>query len=85
MRRVKRQQNGGPPTPYASPLTAQLLTLFHLFVRRVLPAELAKLVSFQPIGIVLFVLHRRIVTLLAGCAGHIDDFAHLLTLVVCDA
>ena len=53
--------------------------LLHFLVRRVLPAELAKLVSFQPIRIVFLVFHRRIVTLLAGRAGQVDDFSHLLS------
>src|SRR5689334_2113032 len=53
--------------------------LLHFLVRRVLPAELAKLVSFQPIRIVFLVLHRRIVALLAGRAGQVDDFSHLVS------
>jgi hypothetical protein len=45
-------------------------------MRRVLSAELAKLISFQAIRIILFVFHRRVVTLLAGSASQIDDFSH---------
>src|SRR5688500_3073250 len=54
------------------------LRLLHLFMRRVLSAELAEFISFQPIRIVLLVLVRRIVPLLAGRAGQIDDLSHLL-------
>ena len=54
--------------------------LLHFLVRRVLPAELAKFVSFQPIRIVFLIFHRRIVALLAGRAGQVDDFSHLLLL-----
>jgi hypothetical protein len=73
------------PCPSATDVRLKQSTLFHFLMRRVLPAELAKLVSFQPIGIVFLIFHRRIVTLLAGRAGHVDDFSHLLTLVMCDA
>jgi hypothetical protein len=34
------------------------LSLFDFLVSRMLPAKLAKLVSFQPIRVVFFVLHR---------------------------
>jgi hypothetical protein len=47
-------------------------------------AELAELISFQPIRIVLFVFVGRIVPLLTGRASQIDDFSHLLTLVIRD-
>ena len=54
--------------------------LLHFLVRRVLPAELAKLVSFQPIWIVFLIFHRRIVTLFAERTSHVDDFSHLFLL-----
>jgi hypothetical protein len=44
-----------------------------------LPAELAELIPFQPIRIVLLILHGGIIPLLADRAGQIDDFSHLLT------
>jgi hypothetical protein len=46
-------------------------------MRRVLSAELAELVSLQPIRIVLLVLHGRVIPLLAERASHVDNFAHL--------
>jgi hypothetical protein len=46
-------------------------------MRGVLPAELAELISFQPIRIILLVLVGRIVPLLAERTGHINNFAHL--------
>jgi hypothetical protein len=55
---------------------SQLSTLFHFLMRRVLPAELAELVTFQPIRIVLLVFVRRIIPLLAGRTGQINDFTH---------
>jgi hypothetical protein len=42
----------------------------------VLPAELAELVSFQPIRIVLLVFSGRIVPLFAGRTSQINDFSH---------
>jgi hypothetical protein len=51
--------------------------LLHFLMLLVFPAELAELVTFQPIGIVLLVLGRRIVPLLARRASHVDDFTHL--------
>ena len=56
-----------------------LSTLFHVLMRRVFPAELAELVSLQPIRIVFLILIGRIVSLFAGRAGQIDDLAHFLT------
>ena len=55
------------------PLHASL----HLFVRRVLPAELTELIPLQPVGIILFVLVGRIVPLLAEGTGHVNYFTHL--------
>ena len=60
--------------------TALKLTSLHFFVRRVLPAELAKLVSLQPIRIVLLIFHCGIVTLFAGRTGQVDDLSHLVLL-----
>jgi hypothetical protein len=48
-------------------------------MRRVFSAELAELIALQPIRIVLLVLVGRIVPLLAGRAGHVDNFTHRLT------
>jgi hypothetical protein len=49
-------------------------------MRRVLSAELAEFVSFQPIRIVFLVLHGRVIPLLAERTSHVDDFAHLFLL-----
>ena len=67
------------PCPFASQFRVPP-DLLHFLVRRVLPAELTKLIAFQPIRIVLLVLHRRIIALLAGRAGQVDDFSHLMLL-----
>jgi hypothetical protein len=45
-------------------------------MRRVLSAELAELVPFQPIRIILLVLHGRVIPLFAERTSHVDDFAH---------
>jgi hypothetical protein len=45
----------------------------------VFPAELAEFAPFQPIRIVLLILHSGIVSLLADRAGQINDLSHLLT------
>jgi hypothetical protein len=50
--------------------------LLHFLMRRVLSAELAELVSFQPIRIVFLVLHGRVIPLFAERTSHVDDFAH---------
>ena len=49
-------------------------------MRRVLPAELAELVSLQPIRIILLIFIRRIIPLFTGRTGQIDNFAHLFLL-----
>ena len=49
-------------------------------MRRVLSAKLAELVTFQPIRIVLFVLHGRVIPLLTERTRHVDNFAHLFLL-----
>ena len=63
------------------PLTpdASRLTLFHLFVRRMLPAESTEFIPFQSIGIILLVLFRRIIPLLACRASQINDVSHVLS------
>ena len=43
----------------------------------VFPAELAEFAPFQPIRIVLLILHSGIVSLLADRAGQINDLSHL--------
>ena len=55
-------------------------TLLHFLVRRVFSAELAKLVSFQPIRIIFLIFHRRIISLLAGRASKVDDLPHRMLL-----
>jgi hypothetical protein len=52
--------------------------LFHLFMRRVLPAELAELISLQTIRIVFLILGGRIVPLFADRTRHVDDLSHCL-------
>jgi hypothetical protein len=49
-------------------------------MRHVLSAELTEFVSFQPIRIVLLILHGRVIPLFAERTGHVDDFAHLFLL-----
>ena len=46
-------------------------------MRYMLPAELAELVSLQPIRIVLLILHGRVIPLLAERTSHVDNLAHL--------
>lgn len=46
------------------------LNLFHFFMGRVLSAETAILVTFNPIRIVLLIFHGRIIAPLADCTGH---------------
>src|SRR5215208_1434914 len=58
------------------PLTLCPYTLLHLFVRRVLPAELAELIALQPVRIVLLIFVGRIVPLLAERTRHVNDFTH---------
>jgi hypothetical protein len=57
-----------------------LSTLFHFLMRHVLSAELAELVSLQPVRIVLLVFHGRVIPLLAERTRHIDNFTHLFLL-----
>ena len=75
-RGVKRQPIGEAFHPKR--FTPLHLTLFHLFMRRVLSTELAELISLQPIRIILLVLHRRVIPLFAERTSHVDDFAHFL-------
>jgi hypothetical protein len=49
-------------------------------MRRVLSAELAELVSLQPIRIVLLVFHGRVIPLFAERTRHVDNFTHLFLL-----
>jgi hypothetical protein len=49
-------------------------------MRRVLSAELAEFVTFQPVRIVFLVFHGRVVSLFAERTRHVDDFAHLILL-----
>jgi hypothetical protein len=49
-------------------------------MRRVFSAELAELVSLQPIRIILFVFHGRVIPLFAERTSHVDNFAHLFLL-----
>jgi hypothetical protein len=49
-----------------------------------LPAELAELISFQPIRIVLLVLVGRIVPLFAGGTSQIDNLSHRNTPALSD-
>jgi hypothetical protein len=49
-------------------------------MRHVLSAEFTKLVSLQPIRIVLLVFHGRVIPLFAERTSHVDDFAHLFLL-----
>jgi hypothetical protein len=53
-------------------------------MRRVLSAELTEFILLQPIRVVLLVFIGRVIPLLAGRAGQIDDLSHLLTLVIHD-
>ena len=49
-------------------------------MRRMLSAELAELVTLQPIRIVLLVLHGRVIALFTERTGHVDNFTHLFLL-----
>lgn len=53
--------------------------LFHFFVRRVLPARIAKLRRLKPFRVLLPVLHGRVVSVFALATLQCDDFAHQLT------
>src|SRR5215470_8157459 len=50
--------------------------LLHFLVRRVLPARIAKLFRLHPLGVLLFVLRRRVVAVLAFAALQRNDFSH---------
>ena len=62
-----------PNTHY---LTLNTQHLFYFLMGYMLSAELAELVSLQPIRIVLLVLHSRVIPLLTERTSHVDDFTH---------
>jgi hypothetical protein len=47
----------------------------------VLPAELAELISLQPIRIILLIFHSGVIPLFADRACQINDLSHLALLV----
>src|SRR5690242_3326688 len=73
---ARRQPIGEAPHPTRHSLASH--PLFHLFMRRVLSAELTEFVPFQPIRIVFLVFHGRVIPLFAERTSHVDDFAHFL-------
>src|SRR5437016_1864587 len=54
--------------------------LLHFFVRRLLPARIAELLRFQPLGVLLFIFRRCVVAVLAIAALQRNDLAHRLIL-----
>jgi hypothetical protein len=53
----------------------QITNLFHFFMRRVLPATLAKLLHLDPVRSRLSILGGRVVALFAVTALHRNDFS----------
>jgi hypothetical protein len=51
-------------------------TLFRLFVRRVLPARIAKLLGLQTVGVLLLVFGGGVIAILAFTTLQRNDFAH---------
>jgi hypothetical protein len=45
-------------------------------VRRLLPARIAKLLRFHPLGVLLLVLRRRVIAVFAIPALQRNDFSH---------
>jgi hypothetical protein len=50
--------------------------LLHFLVRRLLPARIAKLLRFHPLGVLLLVLRRRVIAVFAIPALQRNDFSH---------
>ena len=57
----------------------RLSRLFGFLVKRVFPAETTILVHFEPVRIVLLVLHGVVVALFALCAGQSNFDSHIGT------
>ncbi len=66
-----------PPRSRASlGMTTLIGSSFHFFVPRVLAARIAKLFRLQALGVLLFVLRRRVVAVFAIAALQRDSFPH---------
>jgi hypothetical protein len=52
------------------------VSLLHLTVPGVLPARIAELFGFHPVGMLLLIFGRRIIPVFAIIALQRDDFAH---------
>src|SRR5882762_9157614 len=67
------------PSPPQKP-SSRKRNLLHFLVRRLLPARVAELLRFQPLGVLLLVFRRCVVAVLAIAALQRNDFAHRLIL-----
>src|SRR6267378_42360 len=54
--------------------------LLHFLVRRLFAARIAELLRLQPLGVLFFVLRRRVIAVFAIAALQRNDFAHRLIL-----
>ena len=60
-----------------NPTSEPAAQLLHFLMGDVFPAKLAKLISLQPIRIILLILHGGVVPLFADRACQINDLSHL--------
>jgi hypothetical protein len=70
------ETQGKPESCFSTPLP-ELEALLHLFVRGLLTARIAKLLRLQPLGMLLFVFCRRVVTVFTVPTLQRDDFPHV--------
>src|SRR5713226_3147885 len=73
-----RSKPACPSPPRIPPLRKR--NLLHFLVRRLLPARVAELFRFQPLGVFLLVFCRRVVAVLAISALQRNNLAHRLIL-----
>jgi len=74
---VAAPQHVAEPFPCHSDLQYSESRLLNFFVRRVLPARVAKLLRFHPVGMLLPVLHGGVVPVFTIAALQCDDFSHV--------